>query len=53
MPQQYEAIRDRLVKQGMSEKAAKRRAAKIHNAKNPEHPVGPKRHGRKDGLADL
>ena len=32
MPKQYEAIRDSLVKKGMSLKAAKTEAAKIYNA---------------------
>jgi hypothetical protein len=33
MPKQYEAIRDKFKKEGMSEKAAKTKAAKIFNAK--------------------
>jgi hypothetical protein len=33
MPKQYEAIRDKFIKQGMSSKAAKTKAAKIYNAK--------------------
>jgi len=39
MPKQYEAIRDRFINQGMSEKEAKTRAAKIYNSKHPSHPV--------------
>lgn len=33
MPRQYEAIRDKFIKEGMSSKEAKTRAAKIYNAK--------------------
>jgi hypothetical protein len=33
MPKQYEAIRDRLVKEGVPLKQAKTRAARIYNAK--------------------
>jgi hypothetical protein len=33
MPKQYEAIRDRFIKEGMSSKEAKTRAAKIYNSK--------------------
>lgn len=32
MPKRYEAIRDRLISQGKSEKAAKTSAARIYNA---------------------
>lgn len=39
MPKQYEAIRDRLIKGGMSEQAAKTHAAKIYNTKR--HPGQP------------
>lgn len=58
MPEQYEAIRDRLMRSGMSEKAAKTRAAKIYNSKNPDKPVGPnhdagRRRKQAPGLADL
>lgn len=40
MPKQYEAIRDSLVKKGMSLKAAKTKAAKIYNSKHKKSPVG-------------
>jgi hypothetical protein len=33
MPKQYEAIRDKFIKEGMGVKEAKMRAAKIFNAK--------------------
>ena len=33
MPKQYEAIRDKFKKEGMSDKAAKTKAAKIYNSK--------------------
>jgi len=39
MPRQYEAIRDKFVRQGMPLKEAKRRAAKIYNAEHPKSPV--------------
>jgi hypothetical protein len=41
MPKKYEAIRDKLIKEGKSAKEAKTRAAKIFNAtrKKGEKPV--------------
>lgn len=39
MPKQYEAIRDKLISQGMSVKAAKTKAAKIYNSKHKKKPV--------------
>ena len=39
MPKQYEAIRDSLVKKGLSLKNAKTRAAKIYNSKHKKNPV--------------
>ena len=41
MPKQYEAIRDKLIRQGVPEAEAKRRAAKIFNAqrKKGQRPV--------------
>lgn len=41
MPAQYEAMRDKFIKQGMSSKAAKGKAARIYNSKHPGNPVGP------------
>lgn len=41
MPAQYEAIRDRLIRQGVPMAEAKRRAAKIYNSQHPNNPVGP------------
>ena len=40
MPAQYEAIRDKLKKGGMSLKEAKKHAAMIYNAKHKKNPVG-------------
>jgi hypothetical protein len=37
MPKQYEAIRDKLIKEGKSEKSAQATAAKIYNAKGKGH----------------
>lgn len=34
MPKQYEAMRDKFKSQGMSDKAAKAKAAKIYNSKH-------------------
>lgn len=44
MPKQYEAIRDKFKKEGISDKEAKERAAKIYNSKHPKHPVTNKKH---------
>lgn len=43
MPEQYEAIKEKLIKKGMSKKEAKKRAAKIYNAQREEgqEPVTP------------
>ena len=46
MPRQYEAIRDKFIKQGMSVQEAKRRAAKIYNAEHPKNPVTRKHKGK-------
>lgn len=40
MPAQYEAMRDHFIREGMKEKAAKTKAAKIYNSKHPHTPVG-------------
>lgn len=37
MPKQYEAIRDKFIKEGMSPDKAKEHAAKIYNAKGKGH----------------
>lgn len=39
MPAQYEAMRDSFIRQGMGEKAAKKKAARIYNSKHPGAPV--------------
>ena len=39
MPKAYEAMRDSFIKDGLSEKAAKSKAAAIHNSKHPSKPV--------------
>jgi len=39
MPKQYEAIRDRLIAEGMSRNQAQSHAARIYNAKHPSQPV--------------
>ena len=39
MPKQYEAMRDKFKKEGMSDKAAKAKAAKIYNSKHHDKPV--------------
>ena len=40
MPKQYEAIRDKLKKEGMSLPEAKKHAAMIYNSKHKKNPVG-------------
>lgn len=39
MPAQYEAIRDKFIKQGMPEKEAKKHAAMIYNSLHPGKPL--------------
>lgn len=39
MPKQYEAIRDSLMKKGMSKDEAQEHAARIYNSKHPTRPV--------------
>lgn len=38
MPKQYESMRDEFKKEGMSDKAAKRKAARIYNARRGSKP---------------
>ena len=48
MPVQYEKMRDRFKSEGLSDKAAKTKAAKIYNSQNPTTPVtGSHRRGKK------
>lgn len=42
MPAEYEAIRDRFLRDGYSETEAKRHAARIFNAAHRNNPVGPR-----------
>jgi DNA invertase Pin-like site-specific DNA recombinase len=44
MPEGYENMKNRFIKEGMSEKKAKAKAAKIWNAKHPSNPVTRKEH---------
>ncbi len=39
MPKQYEAMRDKFKSQGMSDKKAKAKAARIYNSKHKKNPV--------------
>lgn len=39
MPKQYTAMRDSFKKKGMSDKAAKAKAARIYNSKHKKNPV--------------
>lgn len=39
MPKAYEKMRDKFKSEGMSDKAAKQKAARIYNAKHPSKPV--------------
>ena len=45
MPKAYERMRDKFKGEGMSDKAAKRKAARIYNSKHPKRPVGRGKHG--------
>lgn len=47
MPKAYEKMRDKFKREGMSDQAAKKKAARIYNSKHPSHPVTRKSHGRK------
>jgi len=44
MPAGYEKMRDKFKKNGMSDKAAKKKAARIWNAKHKDNPVTRKKH---------
>lgn len=39
MPKAYEKMRDEFRKEGLSEQAAKTKAAKIYNSTHPKNPV--------------
>lgn len=39
MPKAYEKMRDSFKKKGMSDKAAKKKAARIYNSKHKSNPV--------------
>lgn len=39
MPKAYEHMRDEFIRKGMSESAAKERAARIYNSQHPGNPV--------------
>lgn len=49
VPKQYESMRDEFKREGMGDKAAKQKAARIYNAKRKagQKPVTRKRHGKK------
>jgi hypothetical protein len=47
MPRAYEKMRDKFKKEGMSDKAAKQKAARIYNSKHPKSPVTNKKHKKK------
>jgi len=40
MPKAYLKMRDKFKAQGLSDKAAKKKAARIYNSKHPNNPVG-------------
>lgn len=40
MPRQFTAMRDHFIREGMKQKAAKAKAAKIYNSTHPRTPVG-------------
>jgi hypothetical protein len=39
MPKAYEKMRDHFKSQGMPDKAAKKKAARIYNSRHPKRPV--------------
>jgi len=47
MPKGYEKMRDKFKSEGMSDKAAKRKAAKIWNSKHPGNPVTSRKHEKR------
>ena len=51
MPKQYEAIRDKLIAQGLREAAAKQSAARIYNSQHPNAPVTRKESTSKGGTS--
>jgi len=46
MPKGYEEMRDRFIREGMSPKAAKQKAARIWNAQHPDDPVTRRHRGK-------
>jgi len=44
MPAGYEKMRDKFKKEGLSDKAAKKKAARIWNSNHPKNPVTRKKH---------
>lgn len=48
MPAQYEAMRDRLVSEGMSYDKAQEHAARMYNAKHPKAPMSGHHEGKGD-----
>jgi len=46
MPKGYEKMRDKFKREGLSDAAAERKAARIWNANHPKNPVG-KKHKRR------
>lgn len=49
MPKAYERMRDKFKSEGMSDKAAKGKAARIYNAKHPKNPVTSRKHEKRGG----
>jgi len=47
MPKPYERMRDKFKREGLSDKAAKKKAARVHNKRNPSNPVTRKKHGKR------
>lgn len=48
MPKQYEAMRDKFLKDGLSEEKAKEKAAKIYNSLRNKKPSMPKLSNKPD-----
>jgi hypothetical protein len=47
MPAEYEAMRDKFMRQGLSKARAQEKAARIYNSRHPDAPVTGKSHGKK------
>ena len=47
MPKGYERMRDRFKREGLGDRAAKKKAARIWNSKHKSNPVTRRKHGKR------